>query len=302
LMMPLPMNEQVSDTQGHYYKQYHDETAGYTLQNQYTAAYKRWLDLEADYEAALIKFKDECKDAGVKWRTFLAKAKRQQEVQDDAGMILLADTMDAGDEINEKVVPDDEEPDNMLMDDELMRLVGVLLTIRANCDFAKDVMSRIQNEINEITQLEDERHKEATSRSDASVESKASSAAESIRTTGKSKVKKSSQRIKAQSLYSNAQSRSAGVDQNVPASSVYISARAPSTIAAARDSPPFVSETNPTMTMESTPDKSVNKRSSKIGSISELGSLSRVSRSRVEISGSSPKNREGDSGGGCKQM
>jgi hypothetical protein len=35
-----------------------------------------------------------------------------------------------------------------------------LWTLRENCDFAKEVMNRIQNDINEHTKAEDERHKE----------------------------------------------------------------------------------------------------------------------------------------------
>jgi hypothetical protein len=147
LTVPLSVGEHVVDQQGYCYKQYHDESAGFTLQNQYTAAYKRWLAFEADYEQALARFKMECNEAGVDWRQFLRKAKQQKEqkIQQESCEF--------------ESVPDDEGIQSDLYDDdELLRFVGVLWTLRDNCSFAKEVMDRIQRDINEMTKLEDLRH------------------------------------------------------------------------------------------------------------------------------------------------
>jgi hypothetical protein len=154
--IPLSMGGQevVMDPQGHSYKQYHDETAGFTLQNQYTAAYRRWLAFEADYEEALGRYKQECQDAEVDWRTFLKKA-RQRRSQSNQQQQSSADMPNGVETIS-----DDEDNDDIYDDDELLRFIDVLLTLRENCNFAKEVMSRIQNDINELTELEDARHKQ----------------------------------------------------------------------------------------------------------------------------------------------
>ena len=145
--------------QGHAYKQYHDETAGYTLQNQYTAAYQRWLAAEADYEEALGRFKRECQDAQVDWRKFMRKSKQQRQEQLEQTESISQPNNTVAPNLVE-ALPDDENEDELYDDDELMRFVDVLFTLRENCNFAKDVMARIQNDIKELTKLEDERHKQ----------------------------------------------------------------------------------------------------------------------------------------------
>jgi hypothetical protein len=158
LTVPLSMGDQevVMDPQGHSYKQYHDETAGYTLQNQYTAAYQRWLAAEADHEEALGRFKHECQDAQVDWRIFLRKAKTQRKQQPEQNES-ESQQNSSGMPESVEVIPDD---DDIYDDDELLRFVDVLMTLRENCNFAKDVMARIGNDIKELTKLEDERHKQ----------------------------------------------------------------------------------------------------------------------------------------------
>jgi hypothetical protein len=298
LMMPFSTKEQVTDTQGHCYKQYHDETAGYTLQNQLTAAYKRWLDLEADYEAELFKFKEECKDAGVSWRKFLLAAKRASATKDSAASTRHADGMYTDEEATEDV-PKDEEMEHMLQDDELTRLVGVLLTIRRNCDFAQGVMGRIQNEINEFTDLEDARRRKATVSSDTSVIS-GNSSSENIQSVQRSHARISSQRIKAQSMYASAKSLADTRSGLAHFSS--ISSNAEEDVS---NPQPLVSETNLAMLTKSDPGRtsSATARRSKIGSLSELGSLSRIQTSSKVIA-SSPTDGMGSQKdlGRCNQM
>lgn len=129
---------------GHTFKQYHDETAGLTYQNQHTAAYKRWLEFETDYEAALSRFKSECGDAEVDWRVFLRGARcRRKEMESFS------------DEVSGSHRAEDDE---MYIDDELLRFVDILDALRANCNFAKEVMLRIQKDINNQASAEDARN------------------------------------------------------------------------------------------------------------------------------------------------
>ncbi|KAG7337479.1 hypothetical protein IV203_030603 [Nitzschia inconspicua] len=168
--LPLSVEEHVVDEHGHSFKQYHDETAGYTLQNQYVAAYKRWLAAEKDYEDALSRFKLECGDAGVDWRKFLRKA-NQQTAQ---GTELLRESNSERPDVVLEVLQQSDRDgldEELYRDTELLRFVDYLWTIRDNCTFAKQVMNRIQNDINEFTRLEDKRHKTVSTQSVATVAS-----------------------------------------------------------------------------------------------------------------------------------
>lgn len=173
LTAALSMSHEMTHVGGHSYKQYHDENAGYTLQNQYTAAYKRWLAFEADYEEGLGRFKRECAEADVNWRVFMRKANDRKTIMEESRNLQKVNTQVEGftDEIslrssasvstfrtnNQMEDLDEEEEEDIFLDDELLRFVDLLTTMRANCEFAKDVMSRIQNDINEHTRHEDER-------------------------------------------------------------------------------------------------------------------------------------------------
>jgi hypothetical protein len=131
--------ELIKNEDGHTFKQYHDETAGLTFQNQYTAAYKRWLAFEEDYETALARFKGDCEEASVDWREFLKKARMRQR-----GDTFVDETSTTANDVEQ------------YLDEELLRFVDVLNTLRSNCDFAKGVMERIQKDINDQTHYEDE--------------------------------------------------------------------------------------------------------------------------------------------------
>jgi hypothetical protein len=132
--------EMVEGEDGRVYKHYHDETAGLTYQNQYTAAYKRWLNFEADYESALNRFKADCQDADVDWRHFLRKARAHRR--------RMADTFD-----DEAFEAHDDEDTNL--DEELLRCVHILDALRNNCTFAQDVLQRIKRDIDDQALAED---------------------------------------------------------------------------------------------------------------------------------------------------
>lgn len=154
------MLELIHNEEGHVFKQYHDEKAGLTFQNQYTAAYKRWLEFEADYETTLSKFKEECDEAAVDWRTFLRRARMRQQRGDGGTTNFEDETAGTSTSTDNNNYNNQEEE---YLDEELLRFVGVLNTLRSNCDFAKRVMERIQMDINDKTKTEDEikrRHEE----------------------------------------------------------------------------------------------------------------------------------------------
>lgn len=171
LTSDMSLSPDVTDSAGHTYKQYHDENAGYTLQNQYTAAYKRWLAFEADYDDGLSRFKRECAEANVDWRRFMRKVKASKSKVDKSRGIqdvriddeMLSDEISVtssrcNNEVNgNNFNVDDDEGGELFFDEELLRFVDVLTTMRANCDFAKGVMNRIQDDINDHTRREDER-------------------------------------------------------------------------------------------------------------------------------------------------
>jgi hypothetical protein len=227
-------DEDVRDSLGHNFKQYHDEGAGYTLQNQYVGAYRRWMECEADYDHGLDRFKAECLDAGVPWRAYLRTGRRlrrsqlqqqqrqkQQQLRQDQSSSLSStwpkrkqkghrkrapadedlavdgggaleehrdllgsfkareeseeavydyfgdedldyDDADENDEEDEwkdenDNYDDDDDDDEIELDDQLMRSIDVLTNLRANCEFAEQVMYRIQQSIRDLTTLEDER-------------------------------------------------------------------------------------------------------------------------------------------------
>lgn len=222
----------IVDENGHTYKQYHDERAGYTLQNQYTGAYRRWLAFGEDYDVALARFKEACLEADVNWRVFLRKSKErrrrlrgqiQQQAQQaqqqqqqalvvaspsgypasvGAGSLTVATNPGAsfyqleeaaaaasaaasaadaesaifpwnnggGDDrtiategaFQDELYGGDE--DDIYLDDELLRNVDVLVTLQANCDFARDVMNRIQQDINDHARQEDVLHQQLLER------------------------------------------------------------------------------------------------------------------------------------------
>lgn len=101
----------------HYYD---DQTGGITLQSQYTAASKRWLQCEQNYAEALDRFKLECRDA--------APSDNSRE-SDWRYMILL--------------------PRTNFRDPELLRQRVVLDTLKKNCSQARMVMDRIEEDLEE---------------------------------------------------------------------------------------------------------------------------------------------------------
>ena len=121
------------EVHGVYYKQYHDEKAGATLQNQYTAAYHRWLGCEQDYLQILDRFKAECKELNVSWRSLLLESS-------------IASTTNGPPHRRRKSNRLHEENDGMI-DEELLRLVSVLQTLNVQCQQAKQDMERIRYDL-----------------------------------------------------------------------------------------------------------------------------------------------------------
>ena len=121
----------------YFFKHYMDDQAGATLQSQYKAASRRWLECEQNYETVLDRFKQECEDATMAEKEDFAYPNAENSTYEWRKILLL--------------------PTRSIGDPELKRLVGVLKTLQRSSQQAKQVMEQIEMDLQEHIKIKTEK-------------------------------------------------------------------------------------------------------------------------------------------------